>query len=111
MLAGIFAMLSVSIFGELRQHAEGLADRANAKMIVSTQRQALLAGARFTVTDSRDAIIREIIKGVRPSGIFRDRIFSVSGIDEQALARASRFVMLIDGGALEFDPQAAQPAM
>ena len=110
MTAGILVMLVVNVYGAVGPEATAVVDRRNAKIIIATHRQAVMAGALFSA-DTRDAIIRELIHGVRPGGIFRDRIFRVSGLDPDALSRAARFLAIEDGGTLEFDPQASQPAM
>jgi len=110
MTAGILVMLVVNVYSAVGPEATGVVDRRNAKIIIATHRQAVMAGASFSA-DTRDEIIRELFNGVRPRGIFRDRIFRVSGLDLDALSRAARFLSIEDGGSLEFDPQASQPAM
>ena len=110
MIAAIMVMLVVNAYGSLGSEATRVSDRLNAKLIIATHRQAVMAGASFS-SATRDEMIRELILGVRPSGVFRDRVFRVSGLDPEALSRACRFLELAGGGDLEFDPHASQPAM
>ena len=102
--------LAPNIFNFVGPEPKEVVDRRNAKIIIATHRQAVMAGATFS-SDTRDEILRELVQGVRPTGIFRDRIFRVSGLDSEALSRAARFLLIEQDGSLEFDPQASQPAM
>lgn len=110
MIIGVMILLVLNVYSFIGPEAKDVVDRRNAKIIIVTHRQAVMAGASFSA-DTRDEIIRELFNGVRPRGIFRDRIFRVSGLDLDALSRAARFLSFEDGGSLEFDPQASQPAM
>lgn len=110
MTAGVLVMLVVNAYDVVGPEATSVVDRRNAKIIIATHRQAVMAGASFSA-GTRDEIIGELMHGVRPRGIFRDRIFRVSGLDSEALSRAARFLAVEEGGSLEFDPEALQPSM
>lgn len=110
MIIAALVTIAFSLFGSVNAEAIDSVDRVNAKVIISTQRQAVMAGASFNST-TRDDILRELIDGVQPTGIFKNRVFRISGIDPKALGRAARFLMLQEGGVLEFDPSAGQPRL
>lgn len=110
MIISFLVTIAFSLYGAVSSEAIDSVDRVNAKVIIATQRQAVMAGASFSAT-TRDDVLRELINGVQPTGIFKNRVFRLSGIDSQAIGRAARFLMLQDGGVLEFDPAAGQPRL
>lgn len=85
-------------------------DRCNAKVIIATYRQAMMAGTSFTAS-SRNVLICGLAQVVRPAGIFHDRVFSVTGLDKEALSGATRHPTIVRYGSPEFDPEEDQPRM
>jgi hypothetical protein len=109
MILGTLSILAIGSLNSVRTDAMNITDLRNARTIIATQRQALVAGVFFS-NETRDEIIQNLVLGVEANGIFKGRVFRLTGLTPDSLARASRFISMHDG-SFEFDPLASQPAM
>jgi hypothetical protein len=109
MIVSTVGFISATYYGVAGNEARENIGKRNAKIIIATHRQAVIAGVTFAAT-SRDGIITELFQGVKPSsGVFRNRLFRINSLMPDDLSFATRFIRMDGDTSLEFDATASQP--
>jgi hypothetical protein len=99
-----------SAFNGMNPRIKEIMHARNAKSIVATANNALLAGAAFKA-GTRNGMVAEMIHGIQPSrGIFKGKTFVVPNLQVGDLEDAAlKYISLSTYGTLAFDDTGTQP--
>lgn len=108
-LIAIVSGLTIAWYARAHQDAvRSVIDQRNAQEIVSLGVGATLGGADFVVPGDKQATIQNLIVGVvGQQGVWKGKIFRLSGMRQDCVPGASEFVKL-DGDLLLYDPAGGQ---
>ena len=103
--------IAYSSFNSLNPRVKETQRVLNAKNIVATANNALIAGAVFK-GDTRNEVVDEVIQGIQPDrGSLKGKTFAVPNLSTEDLQDAAlKYILLSPDGTLGFDPVGKQAA-
>lgn len=101
--------IAYSSFNNLNPRVREIQRIRNAKNIVATANNALIAGAVFKGS-TRNQVVDEVLQGIQPDrGIFKGKTFAVPNLSTEDLQDAAlKYIFLSPDGTLGFDPVGKQ---
>lgn len=104
LIIGIIGSLATMFLGSgLTDEAQKQRDKRNAQTIASLASMAGAAGADFFVEGDKAATVENLRTGCSPpTGVFKGRVFKLSGITEEDIATAMPYLKITDS-ALVYD--------
>lgn len=101
----ITAIVIVPYTKVTRDRTDQARNRVNAQQIVSMSQSARAAGVSLMVPGDLEATLKQVVAGGTSSdGVFTGATFSLEGMDEESVEKASDYLSL-NGGDLVYDPK------